>query len=150
MYLALCGPHIIQANGPLVCGLVSRDGRSAHASLPSSRRSVLWQYPRVANAIHMFTMPAAYPAEDCILQACPSSVLTIQLMTVDGSNCDFGLQSQPSYSNSFHSLRPASLTSSTYYTGRISSMSKFANVFAKSLVAITGLWVQPKSKPWNP
>ena len=40
VYLAFCGPPIIQANGPLVCGLVSRDGRSAHASLPSSRLSV--------------------------------------------------------------------------------------------------------------
>ena len=31
----------------------------------------------VANLIHMVTMPATYPAEDCILQVCPSSVLPI-------------------------------------------------------------------------
>ena len=107
LHLAFCGPHIIQAHGPLVCGLVSRDGRSAHANLPSGRLSVFWQYPRVACLIHMFTMPATHPAEDCMLQTCPSNVLPIQSMTVAGSSCAFRLQSKPSCSNNVHSHRPA-------------------------------------------
>ena len=143
-----------------MCGLVSRDGLSAHASLPSSLLSVFWQYLRVASLIHMFTVPATYPAEDCMLQVGPSSCLPIQSMVVVGSSWDFGLQSHPSPSSSCQSCFPAPLTlrwskpytrmSSTYCTGRMPGMLNFSSVFAKSSVAMTGLWVHPNGRPWNP
>ena len=128
--------------------------------LACSRLSVFWQYARLASLLQMFTMPATYPAEDCMLHVCPSTVLPIQPMTTAGSSCDFGLQSQPSFSSNVQSLRPASLMRSlsnphtkmscTYCTGLISGMSNFANVFAKSSVAITGLCVHPKGKLGKP